>query len=258
MITLAVPELDVAYFSELANVMAAADRRGCTVLIHATGSRRDRELSTLNGFDAQFTDGVILSALTLRQRDLDNHEKHLPVVPLGERHTPGSLDHVGIDNIAAAREATAHLLARGRRRIAVVGGSLRGRQGTDRLRTIGYAEALKAAGLPFDGDLVAPVDAFHWLDGARAPSGRTHCCVSTTTWLSARCAHSTTEGCGCRTTSTWSASTTSRRRGTASRRSRRWLPTRRASPGRRSICSSTASSGPTWARDRRSTSPDIS
>ncbi|MFG2438172.1 LacI family DNA-binding transcriptional regulator [Streptomyces sp. NPDC048508] len=169
MITLAVPELDVAYFSELAkHVMAAADRRGCTVLIHATGSRRDRELSALNGFDAQFTDGVILSALTLRQRDLDQHEKHLPVVLLGERHTPGSLDHVGIDNIAAAREATAHLLARGRRRIAVVGGSLRGRQGTDRLRTIGYAEALKAAGLPFDGDLVAPVDAFHWLDGARA------------------------------------------------------------------------------------------
>ncbi|MCX5285378.1 substrate-binding domain-containing protein [Streptomyces sp. NBC_00198] len=157
MITLAVPELDVAYFSELAkHVMAAADRRGCTVLIHATGSRRDRELSALNGFDAQFTDGVILSALTLRQRDLDHHEKHLPVVPLGERHTPGSLDHVGIDNIAAAREASAHLLARGRRRIAVVGGSLRGRQGTDRLRTIGYAEALKAAGLPFDGDLVAP------------------------------------------------------------------------------------------------------
>lgn len=161
MITLAVPELDVAYFSELANVMAAADRRGCTVLIHATGSRRDRELSALNGFDAQFTDGVILSALTLRQRDLDNHEKHLPVVLLGRRHTPGSLDHVGIDNIAAAREATAHLLARGRRRIAVVGGSLRGRQGTDRLRTIGYAEALKAAGLPFDSDLVAPRDAEH-------------------------------------------------------------------------------------------------
>ncbi|MCX5136682.1 hypothetical protein OOK06_31955 [Streptomyces sp. NBC_00340] len=90
MITLAVPELDVAYFSELANVMAAADRRGCTVLIHATGSRRDRELSALNGFDAQFTDGVILSALTLRQRDLDHHEKHLPVVLLGDRHTPAA------------------------------------------------------------------------------------------------------------------------------------------------------------------------
>ncbi|MFD5716448.1 hypothetical protein [Streptomyces sp. NPDC127036] len=114
MITLAVPELDVAYFSELAkHVMAAADRRGCTVLIHATGSRRDRELSALNGFDAQFTDGVILSALTLRQRDLDNHEKHLPVVLLGERHTPGSLDHVGVggspssaDRCAAGRAPT--------------------------------------------------------------------------------------------------------------------------------------------------------
>ncbi|MFD7812062.1 LacI family DNA-binding transcriptional regulator [Streptomyces sp. NPDC059785] len=168
MIALAVPELDVAYFSELAKyVMAAADRRGSTVLIHQTGGRRESELAALNGFDAQFTDGVVLNALTLHPRDLENHQGHLPVVLLGERHT-GSLDHVGIDNVAAAREVTEHLLARGRRRIGVIGGSLRGRQGTDRLRTTGHRQALKAAGLPFDSDLVVPVDAFHWHDGARA------------------------------------------------------------------------------------------
>ncbi|NKI42177.1 LacI family DNA-binding transcriptional regulator [Streptomyces physcomitrii] len=169
MITLAVPELDVAYFSELAkHVMTAAERRGCTVLLHQTDGRRDRELAALSGFEAQITDGVVLSALTLTARDLAERAPHLPVVLLGERHGDGTLDHVGIDNVAAAREATAHLLARGRRRIAVVGGALRGRQGTDRLRTLGYREALRAAGVPFDGELVVPVDAFHWLDGARA------------------------------------------------------------------------------------------
>ncbi|MEU6479342.1 LacI family DNA-binding transcriptional regulator [Streptomyces sp. NPDC047017] len=169
MITLAVPELDVAYFAELAkHVMAAADRHGRTVLLHQTGGVRERELAALHGFDAQFTDGVILSPLSLTPRDLATRDAHLPVVLLGERQAPGSADHVGIDNVAAAREATEHLLARGRRAIAVVGGAARGRQGTDGLRTEGYRSALRAAGAPVRQDLIVPVDAYHWQDGARA------------------------------------------------------------------------------------------
>ncbi|MEV0173127.1 LacI family DNA-binding transcriptional regulator [Streptomyces sp. NPDC050803] len=169
MITLAVPELDVAYFSELAkHVMTEADRRGITVLLHQTGAVRERELAALHGFDTQFCDGVILSPLALLPRDLATRDRRLPVVLLGERSVEGSTDHVGIDNARAARDATEHLLSRGRRRIAVIGGAVRGRQSTDRLRTDGYREALKAAGLPFDTDLVVPVEAYHWQDGARA------------------------------------------------------------------------------------------
>ncbi|MEB8338165.1 LacI family DNA-binding transcriptional regulator [Streptomyces endophyticus] len=169
MITLAVPELDVAYFAELATlVMAEADRRGRTVLLHQTNGARERELAALHGFDARFTDGVVLSPLALHPRDLATRDRSLPVVLLGERPAGGGTDHVAIDNVAAAREATAHLLSRGRRRIAVVGGRVSGRQGTDRLRTDGYRQALKEAGVPFDGDLVVPVDAFQWRDGARA------------------------------------------------------------------------------------------
>ncbi|MFJ6728890.1 LacI family DNA-binding transcriptional regulator [Streptomyces sp. NPDC091281] len=169
MITLAVPELDVAYFAELAKlVIAEADRRGHTVLIHQTEAVRERELAALHGFDAQFSDGVILSPLALHPRDLATRDRRLPVVLLGERPADGGTDHVGIDNVRAAREATAHLLERGRRRIAVLGGAVRGRQGTDRLRTDGHRAALDAAGLPFDASLVVAVDAYHWRDGARA------------------------------------------------------------------------------------------
>lgn len=168
-ITLAVPELDVAYFSELAKyVMAEADRRGRTVLLHQTGAVRERELAALHGFDAQFCDGVILSPLSLVPRELATRDRRLPVVLLGERPAEGATDHIGIDNVRAAREATEHLLARGRRRIAVIGGAVRGRQGTDRLRTDGYRRAVEAAGLRFDPGLVVPVDAYHWRDGARA------------------------------------------------------------------------------------------
>lgn len=168
-ITLAVPELDVAYFAELAkHVMAEAGRRGRTVLIHQTGAVRESELAALHGFDAQFCDGVLLSPLSLLPHDLATRDRRLPVVLLGERSPGAGTDHVGIDNVRAAREATEHLLARGRRRIAVVGGAAHGPQGTDRLRTDGYREAVEAAGLPFAADLVVPVDAYHWRDGARA------------------------------------------------------------------------------------------
>ncbi|MGW7255163.1 LacI family DNA-binding transcriptional regulator [Streptomyces sp. NPDC054834] len=175
MITLAVPELDVAYFAELAkHVMAEADRRGRTLLLHHTGGARERELAALHGFDAHFSDGVILSPLSLLPRDLATRDRRLPVVLLGERPAAGATDHVGIDNVAAARDATEHLLSRGRRRIAVIGGSVRGRQGTDRLRTDGYREAVVAAGLPFEEDLVTPVHAYHWQDGARAAAALIH------------------------------------------------------------------------------------
>ncbi len=169
MITLAVPELDVAYFSELArHIMEAAGSNGRTVLIHQTGAERDRELAALHGFDTQFCDGVILSPLSLLPRDLATRDRRMPVVLLGERSAEGHTDHVGIDNVRAAREATEHLLSRGRRRIAVVGGAVRGQQGTDRLRTDGYRQALASAGLPFDAGLVVPVEAYHWRDGAEA------------------------------------------------------------------------------------------
>lgn len=175
MITLAVPELDVAYFAELAkHVMAETDRRGRTLVLHHTGGARERELAALHGFDAHFSDGVILSPLSLLPRDLATRDRRLPVVLLGERPAAGTTDHVGIDNVAAAREATEHLLSRGRRRIAVIGGSVRGRQGTDRLRTDGYRAAVAAAGLPFEEDLVTPVRAYHWQDGARAATALIH------------------------------------------------------------------------------------
>ncbi|MFI5878829.1 LacI family DNA-binding transcriptional regulator [Streptomyces sp. NPDC051554] len=133
MITLAAPQLDVAYFSELArDVMEATGSNGRTVLIHQTGAERDRELAALHGFDTQFCDGAILSPLSLLPRD-----RRMPVVLLGERSAEGHTEHVGIDNV--------------------------------RTRTDGYRQALAAAGLLFDAGVVVPVvEAYHWRDGAEA------------------------------------------------------------------------------------------
>ena len=169
-LALVVPQLAVPYFAELAElVVREAEQRAHTVLVHQTHGDRDRELAALDGFGADFADGVILSPLALTRQDLERHDPAaLPVVLLGEAMERGVADHVAIDNEAAAREATAHLLALRRRRIAVVGGRDAPGPGTAEARTRGCRAALAAAGVPQEAALVRPVPGFVMAEGARA------------------------------------------------------------------------------------------
>ncbi|PRX96845.1 LacI family DNA-binding transcriptional regulator [Allonocardiopsis opalescens] len=166
-IALALPMLSVGYFGEIANnIVREAEERSRTVLVHQTEARRERELDALGGFAADFVDGLIFSPLAMSHADLREYQARLPMVLLGEQNVPGLHDHVAIDNAAAAREATEHLLALGRRRIAVLGGRLDEKIGTAQLRARGHLDALAAAGLPVDERLIMPAADFYWQDGA--------------------------------------------------------------------------------------------
>ncbi|MFG1704520.1 LacI family DNA-binding transcriptional regulator [Nonomuraea sp. M3C6] len=168
-IALAVPELDIPYFAELARfVVAAADERGLTVLIDQTGASREREQLVAEGFRAHLIDGLIFSPLALTPEDLAARMDETPMVLLGERVYEGPADHIVVDNVAAAREATLHLASLGRRRIAAIGAQDDVAAETSRLRLAGYFEALASAGLPADDRLVVHVEAYHRADGARA------------------------------------------------------------------------------------------
>jgi LacI family repressor for deo operon, udp, cdd, tsx, nupC, and nupG len=61
------------------------------------------------------------------------------------------LDHVGIDNVAAAYDAVTHLVAGGRIRVAALGGTESRMDPTSTLRLRGYRKALRAAGLSVEG-----------------------------------------------------------------------------------------------------------
>jgi DNA-binding LacI/PurR family transcriptional regulator len=61
-------------------------------------------------------------------------------------------------NEEAAAALTAHLLAGGRRRIAVIGADAGESSGSAGLRLNGYRTALGKAGIPFDPALVAPAE----------------------------------------------------------------------------------------------------
>ncbi|WP_213451710.1 LacI family DNA-binding transcriptional regulator [Rhizomonospora bruguierae] len=168
-IALAVPELDLPYFAELTrHVVNAAGAHDWTVLVDQTGGAIDREREVATGIRDHLIDGLIFSPLALTADDLGAGADSTPMVLLGERIEGGPADHVVIDNVAAAREVTAHLAGLGRRRIAAIGAQRTAEGVSTRLRLAGYAAALADAGLPYDDRLVAPAAAWHRADGAAA------------------------------------------------------------------------------------------
>lgn len=168
-IGLAVPELRFSYFAELADaVLAAARQRGYVVLIEQTGGEREAEVELLRGPRVSMMDGLLFSPLGLTTDDADVLDVPYPLVLLGERIFNGPTDHVTMDNVAGAAQATAHLVALGRRRIAVLGAHEGEQMGSATLRLEGYQQALRAAGLAFDPTLVVVHQGWHRTDGAEA------------------------------------------------------------------------------------------
>ncbi|NYI40090.1 LacI family DNA-binding transcriptional regulator [Demequina lutea] len=166
-IGLAVPELSLAYFAQLADeVIQAAEKRGLVVLIEQTGGDRDRELEVLRSPRLQLIDGLLFSPLGLGIDDAALVDIDTPLVLLGERIFHGPADHVTMRNVEAAQAATEHLIGLGRQRIAVLGAHEGEVIGSAGLRLTGYRQALDAAGIPFDESLVAHVGLWHRANGA--------------------------------------------------------------------------------------------
>jgi DNA-binding LacI/PurR family transcriptional regulator len=138
------------------------------VLVDQTGGDPARERAFLEGAAAAFVDGLVFSPWGLGAADLSRTAEDIPLVLLGERTGEGVADHIAIDNVAAAVEATEHLIASGRRRIAAIGLQPHLTNETAGLRLEGYRASLRAAGHPTDEQLEVPVAALHRPDGAAA------------------------------------------------------------------------------------------
>lgn len=168
-IGLAVPELSLAYFAELADeVITVAERHDMVVLIEQTGGDRDRELEVLRGRRRGMTDGLLFSPLGLGNDDASELDVDFPLVLLGERIFDGPVDHVAMENVAGARAATEHLIGIGRRRIAVLGAHEGEIIGTAALRVDGYRAALDAHRIPYAPELIVDAGPWHRANGAEA------------------------------------------------------------------------------------------
>ena len=163
-IALAIPEMASPYFAELgAAISRAAKRRGITVLIDQTEGEAAAEKLVLDGMRGQLIDGIIFSPITTVPAKLTVAYTGKPLVLLGERPAGGQFDRVAVDSVKASYDATTHLIALGRRRIAAIGV---GGTSTGAVRRKGYRKALKAAGLPHDPALELAGTGYHRPDGA--------------------------------------------------------------------------------------------
>ena len=124
-IGLAVPSLRENYFAELADaVIRAAEKRGLGVMVEQTGGERDAELRAVSTTRPRFLDGLLFSPVSLGQDDAAALTVDAPLVLLGERIFGGPTDHVTMHNTSSSQAAVGHLIAIGRRRIALIGASL--------------------------------------------------------------------------------------------------------------------------------------
>ena len=166
---LVVPELDVPYFAELARgVIKSAEDQGYAVMVRQTLGSKERERDALEGSAAEYAEGTILSAVAEIEDLMAGREQRSPVVLIGERTGMGLVDHIGIDDVAAAAAATNHLLQSGRRRVAFVGAHPDSSLRMAALRFTGYEQALRAAGMRVDPDLVVQTGSYHRRDGEAA------------------------------------------------------------------------------------------
>jgi DNA-binding LacI/PurR family transcriptional regulator len=131
----------------------AAWRENYLLITLNSGDKVERERELLSALRSRRVDGILLVAAN------DRDAKHIralkasgiPIVCLDRELQGLGLDCVVVDNVAAARECVAHLIAAGHRRVGILNGTLD--VPIARERMAGYREALTSAGLSFDESL---------------------------------------------------------------------------------------------------------
>lgn len=145
-----IPEFEPFSTELLKGISSAAEGTGYELLAYSGNLGHDQvgwERRSLSRLAGTLIDGAVVVAPTASVTDAP-----IPVVAVDPHTGRTGPSTIEADNVGGARSATQHLIDLGHRRIAHV----RGREDlvSARLREQGYREALEAAGIPFDPDLV--------------------------------------------------------------------------------------------------------
>lgn len=141
-----------------ANIVAGAElvtrRAGYRMLLCNSEGDLNQERRFLEDILSYRAEGALVIPVSDQSKDnlaiLTVHD--VPFVLIDRSIGDVDCDSVESDNISGARMVTEHLLGLGRRRIAMI--MLSAESSTDRGRRTGYQQALEAAGVAYDPDLV--------------------------------------------------------------------------------------------------------
>jgi LacI family transcriptional regulator len=151
-----ITEIANPYFSELlAGVHQKLDRDGYTVILGTTYGSREKQEKLISTMMENRVGGMILSPTAEFSPELVGRirEWGIPVVMFAREVSTGTeFDYIGVDNVQGGYMATEHLIGRGHRRIAYLGGTPA--SSAWRHRREGYRKALELHGLPQDDRLI--------------------------------------------------------------------------------------------------------
>lgn len=136
-------------------IQSALADSGKTLMIADTGNRSDRVPPLIQTFLRHRVEGLIYVAEYHQRVTLPRLPRDVQLV-LANCYDDAGTPAILPDDIGGQRTLVARVIASGHRRIAYL--SLRPEIDAGRLRTIGYRQALDAAGITFDPALVAPCD----------------------------------------------------------------------------------------------------
>ena len=148
LVGLVVPDLIHPFFAEVAKALSSAIRKkGYSLIISSSEEDQEFEAREIRHLQARRLDALVVASTRTEASDfegLEHADEHLLLI---DREIPGLLaNYVGIDDEAAGRIATEHLVSVGCRRIA----HIRGRDNSTGLRRHeGYRKALLANGLEY-------------------------------------------------------------------------------------------------------------
>ncbi len=148
---LVVPDIANPFFAEVVRgASEVAWAQDYSVLLCNTDERPEREWATLHMLEAHRVDGLLLVSSRLSDEQLREVAEAYPPLVIVNRRLNGrpGLGCVVVNEERAAEAAVGHLISRGRRRIAFLGGSAETHSGRERRH--GYLQALAAAGLERD------------------------------------------------------------------------------------------------------------
>jgi len=147
-----VSDLRNSFYADLAfGAGQRAREAGFTMMLIDDGGNADDELDAAHAFVAARVAGVIATPVASGTSTFFAKQR-IPIVEVDRQFAEGSCDAVIVDNRSAARTTTEHLLSLSHRRIALFIDETEWTTGRD--RHAGYADALSAAGVPHDQELV--------------------------------------------------------------------------------------------------------
>ena len=151
-----VPRTNSNFFSSvIQNIEEVLNKEGYNIIITQSNESYKKECDSIDTLLYTQVDGIIAS-MANETVDLNHYEKvkskGIPLILFDRGENDLNVDYIGIDDYKSSHLIVKHLVEKGCKRIAHIGGFKRTRIFNNRIR--GYKDALKKHNLPLDTELL--------------------------------------------------------------------------------------------------------